>query len=239
MRIDRIESLLATVPMLAAVTTTTVSTYETAFCTGNSSGLASADCRSWQSFYDRHGGTQWNDKVVPANARADPCAAGEYYNIECDDGHITHLDLLEVGVTGVFSDVVDALTGLSNLRFLELYGNNLTGTIPSAIGNLSNLQSLDLERNHLTGTIPPTLAHLSKLETLYLVCNELTGIVPQLPLKQYTGDCIIASHEFDTVRGCGPGDYGPMRLACPLPVNSADCKWRSGKGGGGLDKCGG
>ena len=239
MRVDHIDSLLATVPVLTAVASTTISASSTGLCTGNSSRLASADCLGWQSLYDGHGGAQWNRQVVPTNARVDPCGAGEYYNIECDGSHITHIDLLEVGVTGALSDAVDALAGLSNLAVLELYGNNLTGTIPSAIGNFSNLWYLDLERNRLTGTIPSTLAHLSKLNTLYMVCNELTGTVPPLSFKQYTGDCVIASHEFDTDRGCGQDNYGPMRLACPLPANSTDCKWTSGKGGGGLDKCGG
>ena len=206
-------------------------------CTGGSSELSLADCRSWQAFYDGHGGAHWTGDEVPSNARADPCRAGEYYNIECDGGHITHVDLLEVGVTGALSDAVDALGGMQKLAVLELYGNELNGTIPAAIAKFTDLWYLDLERNRLTGTIPPALGRLKKLNTTYLACNELSGTVPNLPFKQYAGDCVLSSKDFDMARGCGPGGYGPMRLACPLPVNAADCKWTSGQGGEGLDKC--
>ena len=202
LQMPTVQRLLTNVlTVLAAVAVPFIATPASGLCTGNSSKLASGDCLGWQSFYDNHGGTQWNRHVVPANAKVDPCAAGEYYNIECDGNRITHIDLLEVGVTGALSDAVDRLAGLSHLAVLELYGNNLTGTIPSAIRNFSDLWYLDLERNRLTGTIPHAIAHLSKLNTLYLVCNELSGVVPQLPLKQYTGDCVISSQEFDITRG--------------------------------------
>lgn len=217
-------------------------------CTGNSSRLADVDCYTWQFFYDHHGGAQWTKRVVPVDARTNPCSLGEYYNVRCDGNRITHIDLLEVGVTGTLSDAIDSLRHLANLTVLELYGNDLSGTLPSAIGSLTQLTYLDLERNRLTGTVPPALAKLRKLTTLYLACNQLSGGVPNLPFKQYKGDCIIASKKFDAERGCRPG-YGPMRLACPLPANAADCRWTSGRraaagtsrveGSGGLDECGG
>ena len=84
-----------------------------ATCTGNSSQLSSTDCRAWQSFYDGHGGAQWQGDEVPSNARADPCARGEYYNVKCEGSHITHVDLLEVGVTGMLSNALSALSGPS------------------------------------------------------------------------------------------------------------------------------
>ena len=209
-----------------------------ATCTGNSSQLSSTDCRAWQSFYDGHGGAQWQGDEVPSNARAEPCARGEYYNVKCEGSHITHVDLLEVGVMGTLSDAVSALSGLSQLAVLELFGNELNGSIPRTIGNFTELWYLDLERNRLTGSIPPELARLSKLNTLYLACNQLSGVVPGLPFGQYTGDCVVASQAFDTQRGCGPGGYGPMRLDCPLPRSAAGCKWATSAGGPpGLDKC--
>lgn len=49
----------------------------------------------------------------------------------------------------------------------ELYGNNITGTIPPELGTLANLVSLDLYLNGLRGTIPATLSKLEKLRFLY------------------------------------------------------------------------
>ena len=46
---------------------------------------------------------------------------------------------------------------------LDLYSNQLTGTIPVELGNLSNLQYLQLYSNQLTGTIPVELGNLSNL----------------------------------------------------------------------------
>ena len=46
---------------------------------------------------------------------------------------------------------------------LNLYYNQLNGSIPTSLGNLSNLQALHLYGNQLTGSIPPTLGNFSNL----------------------------------------------------------------------------
>ena len=62
--------------------------------------------------------------------------------------------------------------GLSNLQYLYLSGNELSGSIPPELGGLSNLQGLYLHRNDLSGPIPPELTSLSRLERLYIGANE-------------------------------------------------------------------
>jgi Leucine Rich Repeat (LRR) protein len=47
---------------------------------------------------------------------------------------------------------------------LDLYENNLVGTIPQKIGQLRKLRSLNLALNHLTGTIPATFGQFGHLE---------------------------------------------------------------------------
>ncbi|MBP7213126.1 MAG: leucine-rich repeat domain-containing protein, partial [Anaerolineaceae bacterium] len=71
-----------------------------------------------------------------------------------------------------------ALGNLSNLELLTLGFNQLTGSIPSSLGNLSNLEILNLQSNQLTGSIPANLGSLTNLDTLYLYNNQLTGSIP-------------------------------------------------------------
>ncbi|KAF3447352.1 hypothetical protein FNV43_RR12538 [Rhamnella rubrinervis] len=61
---------------------------------------------------------------------------------------------------------------------VELYSNNISGTIPSDLGNLTSLVSLDLYLNSFTGPIPDSLGKLSKLRFLRLNNNSLTGPIP-------------------------------------------------------------
>ena len=69
---------------------------------------------------------------------------------------------------------------LTQLIFLNLYGNRLIGTIPSSLGNLTKLTELDLLMNSLTGTIPSLLGNLTQLSSLGLSFNQLNGTVPSI-----------------------------------------------------------
>jgi len=64
---------------------------------------------------------------------------------------------------------------LTNLEWLFLGNNNLSGKIPSNIGKLKKLKKLHLEKNNLSGNIPEEIYDLSKLESLTVQNNKLTG----------------------------------------------------------------
>ena len=53
------------------------------------------------------------------------------------------------------------------------------------LGNLSNLQWLYLNDNQLTGQIPSALGNLTGLTHLYLANNQFTGCIPNelLPFR--------------------------------------------------------
>ena len=62
-----------------------------------------------------------------------------------------------------FREIPAEIGQLTNLQYLELNNNQLTGPIPSEVGQMSNLQSLTLYFNQLTGSIPPELGQLSSI----------------------------------------------------------------------------
>lgn len=70
------------------------------------------------------------------------------------------------------------ISKLKNLKDLQFFDCNLTGSIPSAIGQLTNLEELYLANNALTGTLPASLGSLINLKKLNLTTNKLSGSIP-------------------------------------------------------------
>jgi len=89
----------------------------------------------------------------------------------------TELDLYNNQLTG---SIPPEIGNLTNLTYLNLGNNQLTGSIPSEIGNLTNLTSLSLMINQLTGSIPPEIGNLTNLTGLGIHDNQLTGDIPNI-----------------------------------------------------------
>ncbi|KAL9190490.1 hypothetical protein ACHAXT_000196 [Thalassiosira profunda] len=60
----------------------------------------------------------------------------------------------------------------SQLEFLSLHSNKLTGPIPSSISSLKNLTVLDLSLNEFDGDIPTAIGDLTQLDVLFLGRNN-------------------------------------------------------------------
>ncbi|CAD6226150.1 unnamed protein product [Miscanthus lutarioriparius] len=68
-----------------------------------------------------------------------------------------------------------SLANLStNLQWLQISSNNISGVIPSDIGNLAGLEVLDFGENLLTGVIPESIGKLTRLQVLGLNSNNLS-----------------------------------------------------------------
>ncbi|XP_026434169.1 probable LRR receptor-like serine/threonine-protein kinase At3g47570 [Papaver somniferum] len=94
--------------------------------------------------------------------------------VKCSELRI--LDLMGNQFTGNIPPEIGQY--LLRLQVLKLNQNQLSGTIPPSIGNISSLTVLDLGTNTIGGPIPSELGRLQKLKTLSLSINNLTGTVP-------------------------------------------------------------
>ena len=106
----------------------------------------------------------------------------------------------KVAGSGLTGEIPTWLNGMTNMRELWLWGNNLSGTVPNLSG-MTSLQKLKLAGNDLTGGVPagdmlppnvtwliidsnpfggpiPDLSSLSRLRLLWLHNNGLTGEIP-------------------------------------------------------------
>ncbi|KAL9426478.1 hypothetical protein AB3S75_033292 [Citrus x aurantiifolia] len=86
-----------------------------------------------------------------------------------------HIELVECSIKGELGSL--NFSCFSNLQYINLWNNDLSGSIPPQIGSLSKLKYLNLHWKNLTGTIPKEIGSLKNLEALYL-CN--TSLMDQL-----------------------------------------------------------
>ena len=93
-----------------------------------------------------------------------------------DDGNVTKLELYRNNLVG---SIPPELRELASLSHLQLASNHLSGPIPPALAELSNLSLLGFFNNDLEGTVPPELGSLANLTQLELDLNRLTGPIPR------------------------------------------------------------
>ena len=129
-------------------------------CTGTSASLIHNDCQAWQRFSRDPLYTQWAEGKCGAEVHTDPCSCTFNGKTGCANGRITHID---IGYQGLPKDgVPPTLLALMRLTGIGMRSINLAGTIPLSIVQLKLLTWLDLVGNQFTGTVPAfNLAHLN------------------------------------------------------------------------------
>ena len=103
-------------------------------------------------------------------------------------------DTLDLYVNQLTGSIPPEIGNLTNLTYLVLVGNQLTGEIPSEIGNLTNLIGLRLDNNQLTGEIPESICNLvGGYFMIYISNNQLCPPYPScigdISYTQDTSDC--------------------------------------------------
>ncbi|PWA80496.1 leucine-rich repeat protein [Artemisia annua] len=108
---------------------------------------------------------------------------------------LQYLDLSRNRLTG---RIPEFLGNMRNLVTMQLSSNQLSGVIPNSIGKMKALNSLDFSGNQLTGPIPPSIGALNFLSYLILSHNNLSGRIPTgSQLQTLTDSSIYCSNNED------------------------------------------
>ncbi|CAL4958213.1 unnamed protein product [Urochloa decumbens] len=96
-------------------------------------------------------------------------------------GVLKSLQFLDLALNNLCGEPLVSLYNLSSLWVLQLQANNmLNGSILTDVGNrFPRMQFLDLSGNQFTGSIPASLTNLTSLQVLSLSGNSLSGFVPR------------------------------------------------------------
>jgi len=134
------------------------------------------------------------------------------------DGWTTTLDECKwYGVSGC--DEADS----EKIVSIELFGNNLMGTIPPELFIfIPNVINLNLANNQLRGEIPSEIGKLTKVNILELAENELTGQIPSDIGMLYNADHIFL--QSNLLVGEMPWAVCQLRTEKSLTLLWADCR---------------
>ncbi|KAL3538626.1 hypothetical protein ACH5RR_001992 [Cinchona calisaya] len=108
-----------------------------------------------------------------------------WFGIECSDGRVTGVKLENMGLIGEIK--IDSLFNLTELSFLSLKGNTISGQMLD-FSNNQKLTEINLSYNKFDGSIPLSLLSLNSLVSLQLQNNNLSGSIPlfnQTSLRQF------------------------------------------------------
>ncbi|KAK2993036.1 hypothetical protein RJ640_029245, partial [Escallonia rubra] len=93
--------------------------------------------------------------------------------------NFTRLAALDISYNRPFRSplLINWLSSLAGLRFLNLRGCGISGPIPSGLENMTSLTHVDLSSNSLNSSIPHWLYHFRGLNSLDLSLNHLRGSI--------------------------------------------------------------
>nr|XP_016472653.1 PREDICTED: probable LRR receptor-like serine/threonine-protein kinase At3g47570 [Nicotiana tabacum] len=96
-----------------------------------------------------------------------------------DEGKIlSNLEFLGVSYNQISGRIPSNICQLAELKILSISFNNINGEIPRNIGCLANLEEFYIGYNPTSGTIPASLGNISTLQNLNGMNNSLQGPIP-------------------------------------------------------------
>lgn len=149
----------------------------------NQYGLAQCNFDDWKALKDLHSSTNgdnWLDKtnweLTLQNSPPPNCNLNNLFGISTNAmGRVSKINLYGNNLSGSLPNSLGLLSALTEL-FLGY--DPIIGTIPNEIGNLTELRVLSITDCEIEGAIPTTINNLQNLELLYLFNNQLSGTIP-------------------------------------------------------------
>ena len=191
-----------------------------AFLSGASGACYTPDKLALQDFFKFMDGARWHhNDHWDAEGGNDPCNFDtHWYGVGCIDpcdiyrdgynckaGRITALTLHDNNMTGSISNWT-RVNSLTNLTWVDLSWNHISGSLPAEFGNIKNIEVLNMAwnkledtlvelgnlnsngyaeltefnfaHNQLEGTVPSELGQLSALRMFDVSFNKLSGSIP-------------------------------------------------------------
>jgi hypothetical protein len=127
--------------------------------------------------YNSAGGAGWTNNTNWNGAGGTECT---WFGVTCSSpmGFVTEINLFNNNLVGTLPS---SLSALKSLRFFSVGLNQLTGSLPSLTG-LNSLETVFFTENQFTGTLP-SLSGLTALQTFDVGGsggNQITGSIPPL-----------------------------------------------------------
>lgn len=144
-------------------------------CTSASASVPVSQRDALLGLYAGTNGDGWTNRTGWKGPAGSECT---WYGVQCDEAgsSVVELNLYNNNLTG---SLPPEIGNFPALRVLFLFDNPIGGTIPSAIGQLTSLEALILDRTNIGGTIPPSIGALSRLRDLEIGGTKVSGAIPR------------------------------------------------------------
>ncbi|KAI3938901.1 hypothetical protein MKW92_012524 [Papaver armeniacum] len=127
---------------------------------------------------------------------------------------------LDASSCSIQGSLPSSFYNLSQLQYLDLSGNWITGIIHPLISNLKSLYHLGLASNSIEGIIPKSICENSLLQVLSLSFNNITGTIPS---------CISKLQNLREFRVAGNSIKGNVSLFSLISENLISLDMRSNR----------
>ncbi|KAI5317545.1 hypothetical protein L3X38_037252 [Prunus dulcis] len=131
-----------------------------------------------------------------------------------------NLIYLDISTNSLSGSIPLFLGNLSQLQFILISNNLLSGEIPHFWNNMPSLVCIDLSNNSLSGTIPRSLGSLNSLEFLGLSSNNFSGEVPSLKNCTNLNILDLSDNKFSGLIPASIGESMPNLQILSLRSNS-------------------